>query len=107
MELERTRRQFQDLFEFAPDALVMMDESGRIKMINRLAEQMFGWTRVELVGQAVEILMPGPLQAGDLTKRNRFLKVAKARPMGSSKTNLLGRRKDGTEFPIEISYSPV
>ena len=107
VELERTRRQFQDLFEFAPDALVMMDESGRIKMINRLAEQMFGWTRVELVGQTVEILMPGPLQAGDLTKRNRFLKVAKARPMGSSKTNLLGRRKDGTEFPIEISYSPV
>ena len=107
VELERTRRQFEDLFEFAPDALVMMDQAGRIKLINSQAEQLFGWTRAELVGQAVDILMPSPLRAGYLTQRNRFLQAAKARPMGSGKTNLLGLRKDGTEFSVEISLSPV
>ena len=107
VELEQTRRQFQNLFEFSPDALVMADQAGKIQLINRQAEQMFGWTRAELVGRSVEVLIPRSLQGGHPGQRTRFLKRAKTRPMGAGKSNLLGLRKDGTDFPVEISLSPV
>jgi PAS domain S-box-containing protein len=106
-ELEASRRQFQDLFEFAPDALVMLGAAGTVQRINAQAEKMFGWPRAELVGQALEVLMPRPSRSGHPTEHHRFLREVMAQPMGSGKTNLLGLRKDGTKFPVEISLSPV
>ena len=99
-ELEHSRLQFQDLFEFAPDALVMTDQAGIIQMANRQAERMFGWTPAELPGQPVGLLLPSALQAGCPAELARFLEAGE-------KSSLPGRRKDGTEFPLEMSLSPL
>ncbi len=99
-ELEHSKRQFQDLFEFAPDALVMTDPEGIIQMANHQAERMFGWTPAELRGQSLEVLLPSALQAGSPAKNGRF-------PETGEKPSLPGRRKDGSEFPLEMSLSPV
>ncbi len=99
-ELEHSKRQFQDLFEFAPDALVMTNAEGIIQMTNHQAERMFGWTCAELRGQTLEILLPTALQAGSPVKNGRFLEAGE-------KPSLPGRRKDGSEFPLEMSLSPV
>jgi len=99
-ELEHSKRQFQDLFEFAPDALVMMDPEGIIQMANHQAGQMFGWTPAELRGQSWEVLLPSALLAGSLKENCHS-------PGAGEKPSLPGRRKDGTEFPLEMSLSPV
>jgi PAS domain S-box-containing protein len=99
-ELEHSKQQFQDLFEFAPDALVMADTEGVIQMANHQAERMFGWTHAELLAQSLEVLLPTALQARSPAKNGRFLEVGE-------KTSLLGRRKDGSVFPLEMSLSPV
>jgi PAS domain S-box-containing protein len=99
-ELEHSRRQFQDLFEFAPDALVMTDRAGIIQMTNQQAEQMFGWPPAELLGQSVEVLLPSALQGGGPGEPTRLLEAGE-------KSSFPGRRKDGTEFPLEMSLSPV
>jgi PAS domain S-box-containing protein len=99
-ELEHSRRQFQDLFEFAPDALVMTDPEGIIQMANHQAERMFGWTPAELRGQSLEVLLPSALQVGSFVNNGRF-------PEAGEKPSLPGRRKDGSEFPLEMSLSPV
>ena len=99
-ELENSKRQFQDLFEFAPDALVMTDLAGIIQMSNHQAERMFGWTPTELRGQSLEVLLPTGVPVGSPVENGHFLKV-------DDKPCLLGRRKDGSEFPLEMSLSPV
>lgn len=99
-ELEHSKQQFQDLFEFAPDALVMTDPEGIIQMANHQAERMFGWTSVELRGQSLEVLLPTRLLAGGRMEHSRLLEARE-------KPRLPGRRKDGTEFPLELSLSPV
>ncbi len=99
-KLEHSKRQFQDLFEFAPDALVMTDPVGIIQMANHQAERMFGWTSVELQGQSLEVLLPTRLLAGGRMEHSRLLEARE-------KPRLPGRRKDGTEFPLELSLSPV
>lgn len=99
-ELEHSQRQFKDLFNEAPDALVMMDQSGAIKLVNRQAERMFGWSRDELVGMNIEAVLPS-------SPGNGIFKGGEARPEDGGKASLPGRRKDGTEFPLEISMSPV
>ena len=99
-ELEYSKRQFQDLFEFAPDALVMTDLEGIIQMANHQAERMFGWTPAELRGQSLEVLLPTGLLAGDSMENGRFLEAGE-------KPCLPGRRKDGSEFPLEMSLNPI
>jgi PAS domain S-box-containing protein len=106
-ELQSNQRRLIDLFEFAPDALVMADRLGHIVQVNRQAETLFGWNRDELVGQPVEVLMPASAQANHIALRERFLQSALPRPMGAGRPNLRASRKDGTEFSVDISLSPL
>jgi len=99
-ELEHSKRQFQDLFAYAPDALVMTGPEGIIQMANHQAERMFGWPPVELLGQSLEVLLPSALQAGSPLKNGCFLEAG-------GKPSLVGRRKTGSKFPLEMSLSPV
>ncbi len=100
-ELEESRKQFEEMFEFAPDPLVMADRGGVILLVNRQAEQLFGWGREELRGQLVDMLLPE-------VRRKGYLVAARAKPgVAGSREGGPGRKKDGTEFPLEISLGMV
>ncbi|MBI3828195.1 MAG: PAS domain S-box protein [Planctomycetes bacterium] len=94
------------LVESAPDAMVVMNQKGEIVRINTRTEELFGYTREELLGRPVEVLMPERLRAKHPALRDAYLAAPKTRPLNSG-LDLLGRRKDGTEFPVEISLSPI
>ncbi len=104
---ERSERRYQQLFEFAPDAIVMTDQDGRMMTVNRQAETLFGWTRIELVGQQVEMLMPASSNAAHISLRELLAGSPDPRVMGAGRRNLRGLRKDGQEFPIEVSLGPM
>jgi PAS domain S-box-containing protein len=97
---------FRALVESAPDATILTDAGGRIVLLNRQTEQLFGYDRNELLGQPVEVLLPERLRGQHTTHRGRYAHDPKMRPMGVG-LELLGRRKDGSEFPVEISLSPL
>ncbi len=105
--LRQSERRFHDLFEFAPDATVMLNAEGLISLVNRNTEALFGYSRDEIIGRSIETLMPQFVRAGHLDLREQFEDTNTARIMGAGRTNLLGLRKDGTEFPVEISLSPL
>jgi PAS domain S-box-containing protein len=102
----REASRFRELLEAAPDAIVKVDRAGKIVLINRATESLFGYSREELVGQPVEILVPLALRDGHVGKRAGYWHNPVTRPMGQGLT-LNAMRKDGTEFPVEISLSPV
>ena len=97
---------FQALLESAPDAIVIVDQSGRIVLVNHQAEQLFGYDRAALIGQMVEVLMPERLRNGHAVYRGNYATAPHARPMGSG-FELVAQRLDGTQFPVEISLSPL
>lgn len=97
---------FEGLLESAPDAIVIVDTEGRIVMINREAERLFGYTRDELIGQSVELLVPQPLRDAHRSHRLGYLARPATRPMGIG-LELSARRRDGSEVPVEISLSPL
>jgi formate hydrogenlyase transcriptional activator len=97
---------FEKLFEFSPDAIVVSDHEGRIMKANAQAERVFGFTRDELLGQRVEILVPERFRHVHPQHRKRYTDEARIRPMGAG-LELFGRRKDGSEFPVDIMLSPV
>jgi PAS domain S-box-containing protein len=105
-ELLNSDELFRQLVEAAPDALVLVNESGVIMLSNLRAESLFGHTPAELVGQPIEVLIPERYRTAHVGYRSRFASAAQVRPMGSG-LELFGRRKDGTEFPVEISLSPL
>ena len=105
--LDANQRRLVDLFEFAPDALVMADREGRIVQVNRQAESIFGWSREELAGQPVEVLMPPQVQAQHVRLREEFVQSAMPRAMGAGRPNLRAMRKNGKVFPVDISLSPM
>jgi protein-histidine pros-kinase len=89
-----------------PDAMVIVDQDGRIAVVNRQTEQLFGYQREELIGQPIEILVPQPFHAAHRRHRSGYLAEPEVRPMGAA-MELYGRRKDDSEFPVEISLSPM
>jgi PAS domain S-box-containing protein len=106
MELEVDSEGFRQLFETAPDALVIVDSEGIILLVNQQVERLFGYERSELLGQPVEVLVPSRLRPAHSQLRGRFFAATEPRAMGSG-LDLVASRKDGEEFPVEISLSPV
>lgn len=100
------REAFSLLLDAAPDAMVIVDSAGTIVMANAHAARLFGFAEQELTGQAVETLVPERYRRSHLAHRAGFFRSPSARPMGAG-FELFGLRKDGTEFPVEISLSPV
>jgi hypothetical protein len=101
-----TSTRFRALLEAAPDATITVAEDGRITLVNSQTETLFGYARHELIGQAIEILLPEQLRHAHLAHRRDFHAQPRRRPMGSG-LDLVARRKDGSEFPTEISLSPL
>lgn len=97
---------FRTMLETAPDAMIIVDERGRIAIVNRQAEDMFGYGRAELLGHEVEMLLPENIRQQHQGHRSRYGEKPELRPMGPG-LDLFGRRKDGSKFPVEISLSPV
>src|SRR5579859_722286 len=101
-----TDRRFVGLLEAAPDAMLCVEGDGRIALVNAQAERLFGYSREELIGQQVEILVPDSIRAVHPSLRAGYLADPKLRPMGAG-VELAGRRRDGSTFPAEISLSAI
>jgi PAS domain S-box-containing protein len=104
--LRASENRFRSLFEFSPDAIIVTDGEGKIAEVNGQVEKFFGYDRAELIGQTVEMLVPERLRNAHLGHRKGYNAHAQTRPMGVG-LELSGRRKDGTEFPVDIMLSPV
>jgi formate hydrogenlyase transcriptional activator len=104
--LSQRDEKFRRLLDAAPDAMVIVDRSGRILLVNSQTEKTFGYRRDELLKEPIEILIPKNFRYKHSHHRDEYYAAPHPRPMGSG-LELLGRRKDGTTFPVEISLSPL
>jgi PAS domain S-box-containing protein len=105
-ERQKEELKFRNLLEAAPDAIVIVNRAGKIQLINTQTEKLFGYNRTEIIGKDVEIMIPDRFQQSHQERRDIYIHTPRPRPMGEGK-QLFGRRKDGTEFPVEISLSPI
>ncbi|QSB02938.1 PAS domain S-box protein [Methylomonas sp. EFPC1] len=105
-ERKRLEQRFRQAVESAPNAIVMVNESGTIVMVNAQTEASFGYARTELIGQMVEMLIPERFRDGHVGFRRAYLADPVSRPMGAGR-DLYGLRKDGTEFPVEIGLGLI
>jgi PAS domain S-box-containing protein len=97
--------EFEGLLEAVPDALVGVDKAGVIRFVNHQTESLFDYERADLVGAPVDMLVPVSLRQAHVEHRESYATAPKARPMGTD-AKLSGRRRDGTEFPVDMSLSP-
>lgn len=101
-----TELRFRALVEAAPDAILVIDPAGQIVLVNSGAEQLYGYTRSEMVGQSIDMLLPEHRRAASRAHRTQLFASPQPVRMGSS-LDLAGQRRDGSAFPVEISFSPV
>lgn len=101
-----TERLFRSVLETAPDGILLVDGAGRITLANQQVETLFGYKRADLLGQPVELLIPERFRPGHLQRHDAYRNAPTIRLMGNGLA-LCGRRQDGSEFPVEISLSPV
>lgn len=104
--LKKSEEMLRGLFEFAPDTVLVANQDGRIVRVNAQVEKMFGYTRDELAGEPIEALIPRRFIHDHALHRSNYLDEPRARPMGAG-LELYGRRKDGSEFPVDIMLSPM
>src|SRR5438270_443253 len=105
-ELQFGEERFRRVVEAAPSAMIMVNQDGQITLANLQAEKIFGYPREELLGRPIEMLLPERLRSGYRDLRHDYLRDPQARPMGAGR-ELFGRRKDGSEVPVEIGLSPI
>jgi len=101
-----SERDLRSLFDAAPDATLLVNTDGRIEWLNEQAEKLFGYQRAEMLGQSVESLMPQRFRILHMEHRREFAANPRLRAMGGS-LELYARRKDGSEFPIDVNLSPI
>jgi protein-histidine pros-kinase len=105
-DAEALQARFRGVLEAAPDAMVVVDVDGRIALVNSETERLFGYTREELLGNSVELLVPERFRIAHPGHRSGYFRSPRKRSMGIG-LELLGLRQDGSEFPVEISLSPL
>ena len=105
-ERKRLEERFRQVVESAPNAMVMINEAGFIEMVNAQAERVFGYDRVEMLGQPVEMLVPLRYRPSHPGLRGAFFGKPQSRPMGAGR-DLYGLKKDGSEFAVEIGLNPI
>jgi PAS domain S-box-containing protein len=105
-ELQRSERRFRAFVDLAPDAVVIANGDGTIVLVNLQTEKQFGYTRDELVGESLEMLLPARFRTRHPKHRSEYMSNPRVRSMGDG-LDLYGLRKNGEEFPVEISLSPI